>query len=50
MSQISKPETRPARPFFSCGPCAKRPGWKPDALANALVGRSHRSVEGRARL
>jgi phosphoserine aminotransferase len=41
---------RPHRPFFSSGPCAKRPGWTPDALANAFVGRSHRAKAGKARL
>lgn len=45
-----KPTARPARPFFSSGPCVKRPGWTPDVLAPALLGRSHRSPEGRARL
>jgi phosphoserine aminotransferase len=41
---------RPARPFFSSGPCAKRPGWAPENLKTALVGRSHRSKPGKARL
>ena len=45
-----RPAVRPARPFFSSGPCAKRPGWTPEALKNALVGRSHRSKPGKARL
>jgi phosphoserine aminotransferase len=44
------PAVRPARPFFSSGPCAKRPGWSPQALENALVGRSHRSKPGKAKL
>ena len=44
------PRVRPNRPFFSSGPCAKRPGWSIDALSGALVGRSHRSAEGKARL
>ncbi|TXN61984.1 phosphoserine transaminase, partial [Methylobacterium sp. WL6] len=35
---------------FSSGPCAKRPGWTPAALADAPLGRSHRSVAGRAKL
>lgn len=45
-----KPDRRPDCPNFSSGPCAKRPGWTPDAIANALVGRSHRSKPGKARL
>jgi phosphoserine aminotransferase len=45
------PAVRPARPFFSSGPCAKRPGWTAtDALNNALLGRSHRSKPGKAKL
>jgi phosphoserine aminotransferase len=41
---------RPARPEFSSGPCAKRPGWTPDNLSGAVLGRSHRSKLGKARL
>ncbi len=44
------PPTRPARPHFSSGPCAKFPGWSPELLSGALLGRSHRSAEGKARL
>ncbi|MBS0276710.1 MAG: phosphoserine transaminase [Proteobacteria bacterium] len=44
------PAVRPARPFFSSGPCAKRPGWTPEALKGALLGRSHRSKPGKAKL
>jgi phosphoserine aminotransferase len=47
---MNKPAMRPLNPNFSCGPCAKRPGWTPAALEGALLGRSHRSSEGRARL
>jgi phosphoserine aminotransferase len=45
-----KPTKRPLNPNFSCGPCSKRPGWAPGALAAALVGRSHRAPEAQARL
>ena len=46
----AKPAMRPARPEFSSGPCAKRPGWTLDNLQGAVVGRSHRSKIGKARL
>lgn len=46
----SQPSQRPQRPYFSSGPCSKRPGWNLEALNNALVGRSHRSGPGKARL
>ncbi|QFZ21362.1 phosphoserine transaminase [Saccharothrix syringae] len=48
--RTEKPTLKPARPWFSSGPCAKRPGWDPDALREAFVGRSHRDPAGRARL
>jgi phosphoserine aminotransferase len=44
------PGMRPANPHFSSGPCAKRPGWTLQALKDALVGRSHRSKEGKVKL
>jgi len=47
---VPKPTSRPLRPQFSSGPCAKRPGWSLDALKGALVGRSHRAKEPKARL
>lgn len=46
----AKPAMRPARPEFSSGPCAKRPGWSPENLSSAVLGRSHRSKLGKARL
>ena len=45
-----KPATRPARPYFSSGPCAKPPGWDAAKLATDALGRSHRSKLGKARL
>ena len=50
MNIFAKPAMRPARPNFSSGPCAKRPGWTPDNLRSAILGRSHRSSAGKARL
>jgi phosphoserine aminotransferase len=45
-----RPEVRPANPAFSSGPCAKRPGWTLAALDGALLGRSHRAKDPKARL
>ncbi|HUO99240.1 MAG TPA: phosphoserine transaminase [Rhizomicrobium sp.] len=50
MAIAAPPDTRPANPNFSSGPCAKRPGFTLDALAGALLGRSHRAKEPKARL
>ncbi|GGO91996.1 phosphoserine transaminase [Stakelama pacifica] len=46
----AKPATKAARPHFSSGPCAKPPGWSPEKLATEVLGRSHRSKLGKARL
>ncbi|WP_347718026.1 phosphoserine transaminase [Sphingomonas sp.] len=48
--KVTKPATRPARPYFSSGPCAKPPGWDASKLATESLGRSHRSKIGKARL
>ena len=45
-----RPAARPRAPFFSSGPCAKRPGWSLDALQDAALGRSHRAKIGKAKL
>jgi phosphoserine aminotransferase len=45
-----KPTLKPQNPFFSSGPCAKRPGWSLDALKDATLGRSHRAKLGKAKL
>lgn len=50
MTAPLRPDVRPASPNFSSGPCAKRPGWSVSVLKGALVGRSHRSKPGKARL
>jgi len=44
------PAVRPLVPHFSSGPCAKRPGWSLSVLTDALLGRSHRSKIGKAKL
>jgi phosphoserine aminotransferase len=46
----TKPGVRPASPHLSSGPCAKRPGWSLQNLTDAVLGRSHRSKIGKARL
>src|SRR5690348_13992045 len=46
----AKPAQRPTVPHFSSGPCAKRPGWNPQNLKDAALGRSHRAKIGKARL
>ena len=47
---MEKPEVKPNHPFFSSGPCSKRPGWNLEALNNAVLGRSHRAKNGKAKL
>jgi phosphoserine aminotransferase len=47
---MSKPDRRPNCVHFSSGPCAKRPGWSLENLGSAVLGRSHRSKQGKSRL
>jgi phosphoserine aminotransferase len=50
MAVAPKPDLRPGNANFSSGPCAKRPGFTLEALSHALLGRSHRASEPKARL
>ena len=50
IASTAKPATKPVRPFFSSGPCAKPPGWDAAKLATQVLGRSHRSKLGKNRL
>ncbi|QNO28433.1 phosphoserine transaminase [Sphingopyxis sp. OPL5] len=50
MTEVPTPELRPARPFFSSGPCAKPPVWSPEKLNTESLGRSHRAKIGKTRL
>ena len=50
MSALQTPGIRPANPRFSSGPCAKVPGFSPDMLSDAPLGRSHRAAVGKAKL
>ena len=45
-----KPSLKPSNPNFSSGPCAKRPDWNTNALADALTGRSHRAGIAKKRI
>ena len=47
---MTPPAVRPARPYFSSGPCAKPPGWSPEQIDTRILGRSHRSGLGKERL
>ena len=50
MTAMQMPDLRPANPNFSSGPCAKRPGFSLNVLQDAVLGRSHRSKPGKAKL
>ena len=50
MTSLSKPQVKPARPYFSSGPCAKPPGWELSKLNIDSLGRSHRAKIGKTRL
>jgi phosphoserine aminotransferase len=46
----AQPHSKPNRPNFSSGPCAKPPGWSAEKLDTSALGRSHRSALGKAKL
>ncbi len=50
MSEVTTPQVRPTRPYFSSGPCAKPPVWSPEKLNTESLGRSHRAKIGKTRL
>ncbi|MBW8295049.1 phosphoserine transaminase [Sphingopyxis sp.] len=50
MTEVPTPQLRPARPYFSSGPCAKPPGWDASKIATESLGRSHRAKIGKTRL
>ena len=50
MVDLQKPSRRPERPWFSSGPTVKRPGWTPEVLASALLGRGIRAPAVLARM
>ncbi len=41
------PQLKPQRPYFSSGPCSKRPGYDLAKLRQDVLGRSHRSSLGK---
>ena len=50
LASAARPALKPSSPKFSSGPCAKRPGYTLEGLADAPLGRSHRAKVGKAKL
>jgi len=47
---MSQPQRKPVNPFFSSGPCKKRPGWNISNLSTEALGRSHRAKNAKSKL
>ncbi len=45
-----KPTVKPDNPYFSSGPCTKRPNWHTDSLRDAVLSRSHRCQHGKDKI
>ena len=47
---MSKPTAKPKSPYFSSGPCKKRPGWNVTKFDTDTLGRSHRAKPAKEKL
>ena len=47
---MSKPIIKPNSPYFSSGPCKKRPGWNTSKFDLETLGRSHRAKPAKEKL
>ena len=47
---MSKPTVKPSSPYFSSGPCKKRPGWSTSKFDLETLGRSHRAKPAKEKL
>jgi len=47
---MSKPTVKPKSPYFSSGPCKKRPGWNVTKFDTDTLGRSHRAKPAKEKL
>jgi len=47
---VERPKLKPRNPYFSSGPCSKRPGWSVSNLQTFSLGRSHRSKIGKEKI
>jgi len=47
---MSKPTIKPKSPYFSSGPCKKRPGWNVTKFDTDTLGRSHRAKPAKEKL